>query len=392
MTTKGQIQPLSIAVVSLWLQFSIAIAIANEHVGNRGANTQAEADSGFVDQILEPYRKDSASQLSRCPSAPLPADELRRLYPNCWSVVAQTEAEEELGQQSDVFSVERAGRQVAPNVFSTAGNSRQDLVREVQLELLNRGYRIEDLDGLVGKETRAAVKAFQRDAGVATTGTVDAALLTLLERRAFTGPAVFSLFSRRQTSLLGNAQRELSRYGYYRGPIDGILNPATREAIREFRTVPYEQVYIDGYPRAYEYLSPESASFDDPEPVVTYPELSSLTERPGWLALMDADYGGAIASASAAIRAAETDKETVACAFFARGLAHLQSGDNEAAIRDFSSVLRIAPNRAEAYFNRSIAYHRSGLLEFARRDHRKAIGIAPALQLADRAPEMASAQ
>jgi tetratricopeptide (TPR) repeat protein len=170
-------------------------------------------------------------------------------------------------------------------------------------------------------------------------------------------------------SLLGNAQLALSRAGYYRGPIDGILNPATREAIRNYRTVPYEQFYLDGYPRDYPYLGPAVTERLPDQPV----EVLSVTDAtPGLAAYRAQDFSLAIEQASAVVRALDAAQPDRMAAFFVRGIAWLQLADNEAAVRDFTSVLRLSPDNAAAYFNRAIAYERAALLELARRDFRRA--------------------
>ena len=53
-------------------------------------------------------------------------------------------------------------------------------VREVQIRLYYRGLLSVRVDGVLGSKTQAAIKAFQKDAGMAQTGAIDAALLTAL--------------------------------------------------------------------------------------------------------------------------------------------------------------------------------------------------------------------
>ncbi|MCZ6482852.1 MAG: peptidoglycan-binding protein, partial [Alphaproteobacteria bacterium] len=57
-----------------------------------------------------------------------------------------------------------------------------DLVKKVQQALKDLGYDIGPADGTLGPSTRAAVRAFQADAGIAAKGRVSERLLTRLER------------------------------------------------------------------------------------------------------------------------------------------------------------------------------------------------------------------
>jgi peptidoglycan hydrolase-like protein with peptidoglycan-binding domain len=68
---------------------------------------------------------------------------------------------------------------------------RAGLIQQVQIELSNRGYELGEADGYAGDGTRAAVRHFQRDAGLEIDGKVDADLLAQLQRRAFVGRPFF---------------------------------------------------------------------------------------------------------------------------------------------------------------------------------------------------------
>ena len=51
---------------------------------------------------------------------------------------------------------------------------------DIQTELQERGYYQGRLDGLTGPNTRGAIQAFQRDAGLVVTGNVGSGLLNEL--------------------------------------------------------------------------------------------------------------------------------------------------------------------------------------------------------------------
>ena len=69
-----------------------------------------------------------------------------------------------------------------PEVTRGGGRPALDLllVEDVQAELARRGYYSGDIDGLAGSRTRAAIVAFQQDAGQSVTGLVDQGLLDAL--------------------------------------------------------------------------------------------------------------------------------------------------------------------------------------------------------------------
>lgn len=66
-----------------------------------------------------------------------------------------------------------------PKVYraAPAAPSDRDLVLAVQAELGRRGYYMGPLDGIPGRETLAAVRSFQADAGLPVTGKLDRGLL-----------------------------------------------------------------------------------------------------------------------------------------------------------------------------------------------------------------------
>ncbi|MEM7252946.1 MAG: peptidoglycan-binding protein [Pseudomonadota bacterium] len=68
----------------------------------------------------------------------------------------------------------------ALKVAAAAGFVSRDLTRAVQRDLNRLGYRAGEEDGLGGPTTDAAVRRFQRDAGLVTTGRIDADLASRL--------------------------------------------------------------------------------------------------------------------------------------------------------------------------------------------------------------------
>ncbi|MHA1523488.1 MAG: peptidoglycan-binding domain-containing protein, partial [Alphaproteobacteria bacterium] len=55
------------------------------------------------------------------------------------------------------------------------------LVADIQYSLTNLGYNPGPVDGVMGRGTRAAVRAYQADAGLLVTGRVSRPLLTHMQ-------------------------------------------------------------------------------------------------------------------------------------------------------------------------------------------------------------------
>lgn len=102
----------------------------------------------------------------------------------------------------------------------------------VQKELLAHGYRPGPADGIAGPQTRAAVRAYQRDAGLPVDGIADKRLLDHLK---FAQPKVYT-FGQPVMGHVLDLQRELARRDYYLGPHDGLAGAATLEALNRFQT------------------------------------------------------------------------------------------------------------------------------------------------------------
>lgn len=103
-------------------------------------------------------------------------------------------------------------------------------IRAAQKELRGHGYLAGPVDGVYGPQTRAAVRAYQRDAGLTVTGVADQALVDHL---MFAQPKV-TRFAVPAPSPTLEIQRDLAKRGYYLGAVDGIAGPQTRDAIQRF--------------------------------------------------------------------------------------------------------------------------------------------------------------
>jgi len=101
------------------------------------------------------------------------------------------------------------------------------LVWEVEGALADRGYRTGPIDGTMDSTTKEAVRRYQEDAGLPTTGKTDKALLASIEQS-----------DKRQVSQrdIREIERRLDRRAYHPGPVDGITDTQTASAIRAYQT------------------------------------------------------------------------------------------------------------------------------------------------------------
>ncbi len=342
-----------------------------------GAAIAEQQNHGWLDRWLEPYRSEESDKRKACPPGELTAEQMRRDFPNCrrsYVAVRQSRARDD---RAEAVRVPRytEGR----GLRLRAIKDRAQLINEVQLELLTRGYYRGDVDGVLGPDTLAAVKDFQQDVGMPATGSVDLLLLEQFERRALVTSSSWSRNDPEGESIVGKAQLALSRLGYYGGPIDGVLNPATRSAIRHYRSRPRNQWTLAGYPRRYQAQSVELGDLIPAGPLADYGLEEAVAKACGLQAYRDAEFADALGLSTGVLRAAAAGEDERACAFFARGLTHLASQEAQAAVRDFTSFLRLRPTVAEAYLNRALAYRAADLPEFARRDYREALRLDSSL-------------
>ena len=99
-------------------------------------------------------------------------------------------------------------------------------VAGIQRELIRNGYAPGPADGVEGPRTRAAIRAWQRDAGLPQTGRASRELLDSLRLAA--SPAAGG-------PPIADVQHLLAARGYYHGAVDGIAGRRTRAAIRRFQ-------------------------------------------------------------------------------------------------------------------------------------------------------------
>ena len=101
------------------------------------------------------------------------------------------------------------------------------LMWQIEGALADRGYRTGPIDGTMDATTNEAVRRYQEDAGLPTTGRIDKALLANIEQS-----------DKRQVSQrdIQEIERRLDRRGYRPGQVDGVTDTQTASAIRAYQT------------------------------------------------------------------------------------------------------------------------------------------------------------
>lgn len=113
-------------------------------------------------------------------------------------------------------------------VATATGES--DLVASVQDELIARGYLDGEADGVMDATTSAAIRRFQTDAGLAVTGAADETVLATLRATDVTQS------SANRARVVADIEEALRLRRYAVGPVDGVLDPQSEAAIRQFQT------------------------------------------------------------------------------------------------------------------------------------------------------------
>lgn len=113
-------------------------------------------------------------------------------------------------------------------------------IQEAQHRLQALGYGPGPADGRLGPRTRAAVRAYQAQAGLAVNGDVTPDLLSRLRgaplpRGAASTSEGILAGSGRLAAYTEAVQQELHDHGYYQGPVSSAVGPRLRAAIREYQ-------------------------------------------------------------------------------------------------------------------------------------------------------------
>ena len=140
------------------------------------------------------------------------------------------------GGNMTVSLTSRAASEASPSaspITSTSNPVPSNDVASAQQRLKDDGYYAGPVDGVMGPNTEAALRAYQRDHRLSVTGQLDP-------------PSTRSLMSETSTAAVRTppnpvsmdiraAQRQLKDRGYYSGPVDGVIGAATEGALRAYQ-------------------------------------------------------------------------------------------------------------------------------------------------------------
>jgi peptidoglycan hydrolase-like protein with peptidoglycan-binding domain len=184
----------------------------------------ARADSGAI------YRaqvKQVQAALNAAGYSAGPAD--GALGPKSRAAISRYQSDNNLAATGEVnaellasLGIESEG-QIPSDVASAA------TIRATKEELQAHGYASGDLNGTMDSTMSAAIRAYQSDAGLEVTGEATDALLEHLRRSDTRND------ENAKTQVALNIEDQLQRHGYLVGPVDGVIDMRTRQAIRAYQ-------------------------------------------------------------------------------------------------------------------------------------------------------------
>ena len=119
--------------------------------------------------------------------------------------------------------------------IASPSSSRVNMIKAIQRELQARNYDPGPVDGVAGLFTRAAIMAYQTDAGLPVSGVTSGSLLEHIVLGESTGSVAEQTEVPDETvALIKKVQQFLKDQGYKPGPVDGILGSGTRTALKSF--------------------------------------------------------------------------------------------------------------------------------------------------------------
>ena len=135
----------------------------------------------------------------------------------------------------------------APSPSGTANAPRlrgRAQVGEIQRLLKARGYEPGPADGLMGWQTRSAIRSYQSKYGLIADGEPSQGLLNHLWARSNAGGAATVTTASKSTTavvmsqrdMTAETQRHLATLGYDAGPADGAMGWRTRAAVRSYQS------------------------------------------------------------------------------------------------------------------------------------------------------------
>lgn len=156
---------------------TLSDTLANALAGVPGAD--GISDDGEPSTVAAPFDATTGKVEAIAPAFKPP---VRHILPNARPVSAPP-SQQPGERESDAREVATAAPQVAASVLHDEPDTKMasdPLVVEIQIKLTLLGYAPGPADGALREQTHDAIRAFQLDAGLETTGEIDSALITRL--------------------------------------------------------------------------------------------------------------------------------------------------------------------------------------------------------------------
>lgn len=141
---------------------------------------------------------------------------------------------------NDLFHRDRKEAREEEIIGRVSGYNPQ--VKEIQNILKEVGFNPGPADGIMGAQTRTAIKGFQKSKGLKTTSKIDTdtqlAINRMREQKKPSfkeEPQIGSWNERSSDDRNKQIQTALKKAGFYQGKIDGKIGPRTKAAISNFQ-------------------------------------------------------------------------------------------------------------------------------------------------------------
>ena len=219
------------------------------------------------------------------------------LGPKSRAAISRYQSDNNLGATGEVNGELLASLGIASEGQTPVIVAGAEVIRATKKELQAHGYASGDLSGTMDSTTSAAIRAYQSDAGLEVTGEATDALLDHLRRSDIKSDGNADM----QVAL--NIEDQLQRHGYLVGPVDGVIDTRTRQAIRAYQADVGLSVTGEADGRLLAHLQ---ASDVKPLTFNTIAETQWLLNRLGYL---KGEGGGIMgAKSTAAIRSYQGDR------------------------------------------------------------------------------------
>lgn len=160
------------------------------------------------------------------------------------AALPQTDAKPSAPVSETPETADKPSSEAVPNpatepATETAPPPPNSLVNNIQRELGKRGYFSGKQDGVLTRDCRVAILAYEFDENMPLSGDASEAVLKALIFARAAGntakPGAARRFEHRK-ELIKQVQQMLAQYGYTSGPVNGELDARTRDAIKQFES------------------------------------------------------------------------------------------------------------------------------------------------------------